>query len=78
MVSSHTSISVKHSNITNRVYLRDIIHDLGKGGTNKTGMLHATGEYGFFCDADLSMPISETVKLLCENYYQTKVEILKR
>jgi dolichyl-phosphate beta-glucosyltransferase len=37
---------------------------LGKGGAVKTGMLHATGEYIFFCDADLSMPINEIVKFV--------------
>ncbi|MEK7874397.1 MAG: dolichyl-phosphate beta-glucosyltransferase, partial [Chloroflexota bacterium] len=36
----------------------------GKGHAVKTGMLAATGEYRFLCDADLSMPILELGKFL--------------
>ncbi|MFP4324166.1 MAG: glycosyltransferase, partial [Anaerolineales bacterium] len=36
----------------------------GKGAAVKTGMLMATGEYLFICDADLSMPIEETLKFI--------------
>lgn len=36
----------------------------GKGAAVKTGMLMATGEYLFICDADLSMPIGEVVKFI--------------
>jgi glycosyltransferase involved in cell wall biosynthesis len=36
----------------------------GKGAAVKTGMLLATGEYLFICDADLSMPIEEVVKFI--------------
>ncbi len=36
----------------------------GKGAAVKTGVLHASGDYIFFCDADLSMPIEEIVKFL--------------
>ena len=36
---------------------------LGKGSAVKNGMLAATGQYRFMCDADLSMPI-ECVELL--------------
>jgi dolichyl-phosphate beta-glucosyltransferase len=31
----------------------------GKGGAVKAGLLAATGDYRFICDADLSMPVSE-------------------
>ncbi len=36
----------------------------GKGLAVRRGMLEARGEYRFFCDADLSMPIDEVAKFL--------------
>jgi len=36
----------------------------GKGAAVRTGMLAAEGEYLFICDADLSMPIDESLKFL--------------
>ncbi|MBN2304626.1 MAG: glycosyltransferase family 2 protein [Anaerolineae bacterium] len=36
----------------------------GKGAAVRTGMLAAQGEYRFFADADLSMPIDEVEKFL--------------
>lgn len=36
----------------------------GKGLAVKAGMLVATGDYRFICDADLSMPIEEVTKFL--------------
>jgi len=36
----------------------------GKGNAVRRGMLEATGEYRFLCDADLSMPIDELPKFL--------------
>lgn len=36
----------------------------GKGLAVRRGMLEAKGEYRFFCDADLSMPIEEVSKFL--------------
>lgn len=36
----------------------------GKGHAVKTGMLAATGEYRFLCDADLAMPIEQLARLL--------------
>jgi dolichyl-phosphate beta-glucosyltransferase len=36
----------------------------GKGLAVKRGMLEACGEYRFICDADLSMPISETNRFI--------------
>ncbi len=43
----------------------------GKGWAVKHGMLEATGQYRFLCDADLSMPIGEVSKFLppaCSGY----------
>lgn len=36
----------------------------GKGGAVKAGLLAATGDYRFICDADLSMPIAEVQRFL--------------
>jgi glycosyltransferase involved in cell wall biosynthesis len=36
----------------------------GKGAAVRRGMLAATGEYRFMCDADLSMPVEEIVKFI--------------
>jgi dolichyl-phosphate beta-glucosyltransferase len=36
----------------------------GKGHAVRAGMLEAQGEYGFLCDADLAMPITELPKFL--------------
>jgi glycosyltransferase involved in cell wall biosynthesis len=36
----------------------------GKGLAVRRGMLEAQGDYRFFCDADLSMPIDEVAKFL--------------
>ncbi len=44
----------------------NVIHEdrRGKGLAVKRGMLEATGEYRFFCDADLSMPIEQVIRFL--------------
>jgi glycosyltransferase involved in cell wall biosynthesis len=36
----------------------------GKGGAVKAGLLAATGDFRFVCDADLSMPIEELTRFL--------------
>ncbi len=43
-----------------------VIHNeqRGKGNAVRHGILRARGEYRFICDADLSMPIEETLKFL--------------
>jgi len=45
--------------------LRVIHHEQrGKGGAVQRGVREARGEYVFFCDADLSMPVEEISKFL--------------
>jgi len=39
--------------------LRVIQSERGKGAAVRAGMLEASGEYRFMCDADLSMPVEE-------------------
>jgi dolichyl-phosphate beta-glucosyltransferase len=46
-----------------RVRLLRLMHR-GKGGAVKHGMLEATGQYRFLCDADLSMPIEQVERFL--------------
>ena len=46
-------------------YVRVLFEETqGKGAAVRSGMLAATGEYRFICDADLSMPIEEVSKFL--------------
>lgn len=40
------------------------LDERGKGLAVRTGMLAATGQYRFMCDADLSMPITELPRFL--------------
>ncbi len=45
------------------IALRRLPHG-GKGWAVKHGMLNATGQYRFLCDADLSMPIEQVARFL--------------
>ncbi|MBI9051590.1 MAG: glycosyltransferase family 2 protein [Anaerolineaceae bacterium] len=64
---------VKHGNI--RVI--NLI-DSGKGLAVREGMLAATGEYRFICDADLSMPIEEVNKFIPPQLENFDVAIASR
>lgn len=44
--------------------MRVLQSEKGKGAAVQKGMLAATGEFRFMCDADLSMPVEELVKFL--------------
>ena len=44
--------------------LRVLQSEKGKGAAVRRGMLEATGDYRFMCDADLSMPVEEIVKFI--------------
>jgi len=63
--SSDDTLSIVESFIEKMPYLR-VIHEekRGKGLAVRRGMLEATGEYRFFCDADLSMPIEQVLRFL--------------
>lgn len=50
----------------------------GKGAAVRTGMLAATGDYRFICDADLSMPIDEVDKFLPPNLAGYDIAIASR
>lgn len=48
-------------------------HNLGKGAAVRTGMLAATGEWRYLCDADLSTPITELDRLFT---YRDQADII--
>jgi glycosyltransferase involved in cell wall biosynthesis len=50
----------------------------GKGLAVRYGMLEARGEYRLMCDADLSMPIEETVKFLAPDVAGFDIVIASR
>lgn len=52
--------------------------DPGKGKAIKRGMLEASGDYRFMCDADLSMPIEELVKFIPSREHELDIAIASR
>ena len=60
-------------------YLK-VIHEQqrGKGLAVRRGMLEATGQYRFICDADLSMPIEEVNRFLPPILPDTAIAIASR
>lgn len=50
----------------------------GKGLAVQEGMLRATGQYRFMCDADLSMPISEINRFIPPNLTNFDIAIASR
>jgi dolichyl-phosphate beta-glucosyltransferase len=63
--SSDRTLEVAESFAKTHPYVHAIqVDSRGKGLAVKAGMLAATGDYRFICDADLSMPIEELVKFL--------------
>ena len=48
----------------------------GKGYAVKSGVKQATGEYIFFCDADLAIPLTEVLRFLAEFQKDPKIDIL--
>ncbi len=63
--STDDTLAVAKSFIEKMPYLRVIYEEeRGKGLAVKRGMLAAKGEYRFFCDADLSMPIEQVLRFI--------------
>jgi dolichyl-phosphate beta-glucosyltransferase len=50
----------------------------GKGGAVRAGLLEASGQYRFICDADLSMPIEEISRFLPPRLVDFDVAIASR
>lgn len=63
--STDKTLEAAQSFTGQRKNLRVIHHEQrGKGGAVQRGVREARGEYVFFCDADLSMPVEEIGKFL--------------
>jgi glycosyltransferase involved in cell wall biosynthesis len=62
-VDGTASVGQRYHAIEPRVVLQREPHR-GKGAAVKAGLLSATGDYRFICDADLSMPIRELERFL--------------
>ncbi|MEZ4767704.1 MAG: glycosyltransferase family 2 protein [Caldilineales bacterium] len=62
--STDRTTEVAESFAADHPYVRVLHSEKGKGAAVRKGMLAASGEYRFMCDADLSMPIDEVNKFL--------------
>jgi glycosyltransferase involved in cell wall biosynthesis len=58
--------------------LRVLQSEKGKGAAVQRGMLAATGQYRFMCDADLSMPVEEIVKFIPPKLQDFDIAIASR
>ena len=58
--------------------LRVLQSEKGKGAAVQRGMLAATGDYRFMCDADLSMPVEEIVKFIPPKLQDFDIAIASR
>lgn len=77
--STDATVQVVQTFAAEHPYVRLIqLPERGKGRAVKAGMLAATGDYRFICDADLSMPIEELVKFLPPNHSNADVIIASR
>jgi len=54
------------------------LDDSGKGRAVRHGMLAASGQFRFMCDADLSMPIEELPRFLPPNFPDADIVIASR
>ena len=77
--STDDTFEIAESFIDKMPYLR-VIHEeqRGKGLAVKRGMLEAVGEYRFFCDADLSMPIEQVLRFIPPQLADVEVSIGSR
>ena len=69
--SSDKTLEIANQFAQQHKNVRVIQSERGKGSAVRKGMLEATGEYRFMCDADLSMPVDEISKFISpvtENY----------
>ena len=60
--SSDNTLAVAQAFAEHHPILRVIQSERGKGAAVRAGMLAASGDYRFMCDADLSMPVEEIAK----------------
>jgi dolichyl-phosphate beta-glucosyltransferase len=77
--SKDRTVEVAQAFATTHPYVKVIEAPVrGKGLAVKVGMLAATGDYRFICDADLSMPIEEVATFLPPNIEGYDVIIASR
>ncbi len=63
--STDRSLEVASTFAAQRASMRVLLEDLpGKGRAVQKGMLAAKGDYRFFADADLSMPVQEVLRFI--------------
>ena len=67
---------LEFTTVDHRVKLVKINENLGKGNAVKIGMMEATGEWCFLCDADLSMPIDNFEKFIPNDFNIPKYDIV--
>ena len=77
--STDDTFAIAESYTAKMPYLR-VIHEeqRGKGLAVRRGMLEAVGEYRFFCDADLSMPIEQVLRFIPPELENVEVSIGSR
>jgi dolichyl-phosphate beta-glucosyltransferase len=74
--STDNTLEIAQSAASEHPYIRVMTETTqGKGAAVRTGMMAATGEFLFICDADLSMPIEEVNKFFdpLENGYHIAI-----
>jgi dolichyl-phosphate beta-glucosyltransferase len=77
--SSDDTLQIAEHAAAEHPYIRVITEKTqGKGAAVRTGMLAASGEYLFICDADLSMPIDEALKFLPPQLEKYDIAIASR
>ncbi len=77
--SSDRTVDIAHSfqtHHTNLIVIKECVS--GKGLAVRRGMLAATGEFRFMCDADLSMPITEVNRFLPPRLVNIDIAIASR
>jgi glycosyltransferase involved in cell wall biosynthesis len=76
--SSDQTYAIAQQFANQHTNLRVLRSKKGKGAAVQHGMLNATGEYRFMCDADLSMPVNEIVKFIPPNLQDFDIAIASR
>lgn len=77
--SSDETLEIASTAAEDHKYIRAMTETTqGKGAAVRSGMLAATGQYLFICDADLSMPVAEVLKFLPSELGQYDIAIASR
>ena len=76
--SSDNTLAVAQKFADQHKRIRVLQSERGKGNAVKLGMLEASGEYRFMCDADLSMPVEEITKFIPPTLENVDIAIASR